>query len=61
MEKLLAFFHKMAQFFTSLFEITAYADNQKKTNEALEKISRELSNLKLGQETSILKIDSLSA
>ena len=55
------FFHKMAQFFASLFEITAYADNQKKTNEALEKISRELSNLKLGQETSILKIDSLSA
>ena len=51
----------MAQFFASLFEITAYADNQKKTNEALEKISRELSNLKLGQETSILKIDSLSA
>ena len=51
----------MAQFFTSLFEITAYADNQKKTNEALDNISKELSNLKMGQETSILKIDSLSA
>ena len=51
----------MAQFFTSLFEITAYADNQKKANDTLEKISGELSNLKLGQETQILKIDSLSA
>jgi hypothetical protein len=38
----------MAQFFTSLFEITAYADNQKRTNEALEKISGELVNLKAG-------------
>jgi hypothetical protein len=38
----------MAQFFTSLFEITAYADNQKRANEALEKISGELANIKAG-------------
>jgi hypothetical protein len=32
----------MSQFFTSLFEITAYTENQKKTNDALELISKEL-------------------
>ena len=57
----------MAQFFTSLFEITAYTENQKKTNDALETISKELANLqktqdelRRGQEQYLVKIDGLT-
>ena len=57
----------MAQFFMSLFEITAYTENQKKTNDALETISKELANLqktqdelRRGQEQQLVKIDGLT-
>ena len=40
----------MALFFTSLFEITAYTENQQKTNEALANISKELNNLQKTQD-----------
>lgn len=57
----------MAQFFTSLFEITAYTENQQKTNEALASISKELqflrqsqTELRKGQEEYINKIDGLN-
>ena len=49
MEKIREIFHKIAQFFTSLFEITAYADNQKATNDALERIDANLKALQNGQ------------
>lgn len=59
MEKIRQLFHNIAQFFTSLFEITAYAENQKKTNETLSKISEKLEALHAGQVCYAGKLDDL--
>lgn len=60
MEKVREIFHKIAQFFTSLFEITAYADNQKATNDALERIDANLKALQNGQNIQMGKMDAVT-
>ena len=60
MEKIREIFHKIAQFFTSLFEITAYADNQKATNDALERIDANLKALQNGQNIQMDKMDAVT-
>ena len=60
MEKIREIFHKIAQFFTSLFEITAYADNQKATNDALERIDAHLKALQYGQNIQMGKMDAVT-
>ena len=60
MEKIREIFHKIAQFFTSLFEITAYADNQKTTNDALERIDANLKALQNGQNIQMGKMDAVT-
>lgn len=60
MEKVREIFHKIAQFFTSLFEITAYADNQKATNDALERIDANLKALQNGQNIQMDKMDAVT-
>lgn len=60
MEKIREIFHKIAQFFTSLFEITAYADNQKATNDALERIDAHLKALQDGQNIQMGKMDAVT-
>lgn len=60
MEKVREIFHKIAQFFTSLFEITAYADNQKATNDALERIDAHLKALQNGQNIQMGKMDAVT-
>lgn len=60
MEKIREIFHKIAQFFTSLFEITAYADNQKTTNDALERIDAHLKALQNGQNIQMGKMDAVT-
>lgn len=60
MEKVREIFHKIAQFFTSLFEITAYTDNQKATNDALERIDAHLKALQDGQNIQMGKMDAVT-
>ena len=60
MEKVREIFHKIAQFFTSLFEITAYADNQKATNDALDRIDANLKALQNGQNIQMGKMDAVT-
>ena len=60
MEKIREIFHKIAQFFTSLFEITAYSDNQKATNDALERIDANLKALQNCQNIQMGKMDAVT-